>query len=226
MEIWRRAFCDLGHTAFAAPGIIVAAGESRQAGRVTDDDSRSLTRDYSALFELRERARDELSNGAEARRELRLCQGQLDIGAPLDGARERRLQVAREPLCHRPEGEVADNGGKVTDATGQSLQHGERNGWASLTKLNHVGARKEQRLCGRERNRRGDVATAIEERSFAERGTGTFGVKHLLAAPEGDLPHLDAPVSDDEKTATRLSFLEEGLAAAETPHGAPSGQVP
>lgn len=211
--------------AFASPGILVAAGEGGQPGRVTDNDSRSLTRDNSALLELRERARDELSNGAEPRRELRLGQGQLEIGALLDGPRERRLEVAGEPLGHRPEGEVADNGGEVTQAASQSLQHGERDSRASLTELKHLGAWEEQRLRGRERDCRGDVPTAVEERPFPERGARSFGVKHLLTAPKRDLPHLDAPVGDDEKTATGLSFLKEGLAAAKMPQRAPSAQT-
>jgi hypothetical protein len=40
-------------------------------------------------------------------------------------------------------------------------------------------------------------------------------VEHLLAAPERDLANLHAPVGDDEEAATRLSFLEEGLAGPE-----------
>jgi Aldo/keto reductase family len=34
-------------------------------------------------------------------------------------------------------------------------------------------------LRGSERDRRGDVPTAVEERAFGERGARTFGVKHL-----------------------------------------------
>jgi hypothetical protein len=154
-----------------------------------------------------------------------LCQRQFDGGASLDGPSDGRFKVAHEPLRHRPKGEVADNSGKVTDAAGQSLQHGERDSRASLTELKHLGARKEKRLRGRERDRRGDVAAAVEEWPFAERGARTFGVKHLLAATEGDLPHLDASFRDDEQTVAGLSFLEEGLAAAEAPHRTPSGQV-
>ena len=146
-------FRDLGHTASAPPGILVAAGESRQAGRVTDDDSRSLTRDDPAILELGERARDEFSNGAKTRRELRLCQRHFDFGARLGGLVERRLQVAGEPLRYRSEGEVADDGGKVTDAAGQSVQYGERDRRAPTAELQHLGAREEQRVRGRERDR-------------------------------------------------------------------------
>jgi hypothetical protein len=50
-------------------------------------------------------------------------------------------------------------------------------------------------------------------------------VEHLLTAPEGDLPDLDASVGDDDQATTGLAFSDEGLAGAEAPHRAPPGQA-
>jgi hypothetical protein len=82
----------------------------------------------------------------------------------------------------------------------------------SPAELNHFGAREEQHSCRRQRDCRGDVAPAVEERPLTEGGARSFAVEHLLAAPERDLANLHAPVGDDEEAATGLPFLEEGLA--------------
>jgi hypothetical protein len=50
-------------------------------------------------------------------------------------------------------------------------------------------------------------------------------VEYLLAAPEGDLPDLDASVGDDQEAATGFTLVEEGLSAAEASHRAPAGQI-
>ena len=217
---------DLSHTAPAARHSLITAGKGTQPSRIADDDARAIARDDPVLLELREGARDELSNGAEPRRELRLGQSEVDRGAGPHGDGGRRVQESGQTLGHRAKGEVTDDAGEVTDPARHRPQHRERHRRASVTETEHLGARDEQHARGHDGDSGGDVAAPIEERPLAERGARSFRVEDLLAASEGDLPDLDTTVGDDEEAPARLTLLEESFSGAKDLRGAAPGQTP
>ena len=167
-----------------------------------------------------------LSHRAEPRGQLGVREAELDGGPGSYRPPDGRIQVASQPLGHRPEGQIADDAREMTDAAGQGPEHRQRHRRTPLTEAEHLGAGQNQQPCGHEGDRRGDVPTSVEQRRLSEGGARPFRVKHLLAASERDLPDLDLPVGDDEKAATGLTFLEEGLSSADAPHRAPRGQLP
>ena len=104
---WR--FCDLGHMAFASPAIVVAAGESRQAGRVTDDNSAATPhgrgRRRAYIRQIRMPRRKTLVNLA-----IGLCGNPSGVANSLDIRRARRAHAVSPtvlwqelPECGTPE---------------------------------------------------------------------------------------------------------------------------
>ena len=203
-----------------AKGLVVATCQSGEPHGITDGDTRSLARNHAALLEFSKGTRHQFPHRAEASRELSLRERELDRHSRPDRLAETRCQIASQPLTHRPKGEVADDAGEMTDPAGQSLEYGDRHRWAALTQTKYLGARQDQYSCRYDRYSRGDVPTSIEERPFPERGSSTFRMEYLFAASEGDLPDLDASVSDDEQAATRLPLFEEGFPRGQSPHRA------
>src|SRR2546422_904150 len=141
--VWRAGtgqIYDLSHTVSAACRVLITTGAGGQTRGVTDDDAGPIARDDPGLLELREGARDELSNGAEPCRELGVGQGELHAGARLDGRGYGRVKVAGQAFDHWAEGEVADDACKVADSARHRLQHGKRDLRPSLTQTENVGA--------------------------------------------------------------------------------------
>jgi hypothetical protein len=205
---------------------LVAPSKRGEPCGITDGDVRPIAGDHSTFLELGEGARDQLANRPEASSELGLRQGEIDRRPRFDGLAHIRIQVARQPPAHRPEGQVTDDAREMTDAARQRLEHGECDRWTSLTQTKYLDARQEQDPGRHEGDRRSDVSTSIEQRSLAERGTRTFRVEYLLAAAQGDLPDLHTAVGNDQKPATGFTLFEERLSNAEAPHGAAPGQEP
>ena len=191
-----------------------AASEAGQRHRISDRDARAIARDHPALLELRQGARHQLANGADAGRELLLCEGEIHrepgrdpVPGPAGGADD----VVRQPLVHRTEGEAFRQVREVPDATRHGLQQRQGHRRVPSEQGDHRRPGNEEGSRGRGGDRGSHVSPPIEQGRLAEGCAGPLRVEHLLSPAGRELTHLDLAFHQEVQAAARLSRREQDL---------------
>jgi hypothetical protein len=143
-------------------------------------------------------------------------------GRPAALAAASRWRATRSVTSR--EREIRGERGDAPHPLGQRFEECERHGRPPLTQREDGGARENEELRRRRRDRRGEIATPIEERHFPQGGGRPLGVEALLAARLRRLPHVDRALNDDEEPVAGLALGEHTVTLGHGPRGATTPQ--